>query len=326
MRRIKSIRYAGGECLPDASLRRFNRMTMPTRFVSVIIPTYSRPHQLVACLQALARQDYPRSCFEVIVVDDGGREPLDELVAPFRDRVTLHLLWQHNAGPAEARNLGARHAQGNYLAFTDDDCHPATNWLATMVARCACLPRHLIGGRTVNGLPKNPYSAVSQAILDVVYDHFHGQDCDLRFFASNNFLVPTEGFWDIAGFNPRFRTSEDRDFCDRWIRRGYGTHYEPAAVIYHAHHLTFMSFWRQHMSYGRGAWNYHRARARRGAGSFRPDLGFYAKLLRSSLEQPNKVYTARQVFILTVAQLANAAGFAQQAVTTMWRSRSADPW
>lgn len=54
-------------------------MTGP-RF-SVIITTFSRPASLARTLAALARADYPHSEFEVIVVDDGGSEPLDEIVA-----------------------------------------------------------------------------------------------------------------------------------------------------------------------------------------------------------------------------------------------------
>ena len=54
-------------------------MTGP-RF-SVIITTFNRPASLARTLAALARADYPHSEFEVIVVDDGGSEPLDEIVA-----------------------------------------------------------------------------------------------------------------------------------------------------------------------------------------------------------------------------------------------------
>ena len=45
-------------------------MTEDLPFFSVIIPTYERPVPLASCLKALARMDYPRERFEVIVVDD----------------------------------------------------------------------------------------------------------------------------------------------------------------------------------------------------------------------------------------------------------------
>jgi glycosyltransferase involved in cell wall biosynthesis len=41
----------------------------------IVVPTYDRPKQLAACLQALGRLDYARESFEVIVVDDGSKTP-----------------------------------------------------------------------------------------------------------------------------------------------------------------------------------------------------------------------------------------------------------
>lgn len=70
------------------------KMTDAQNF-SIVIPTYNRPEQLVVCLQACARLDYHRDRFEVIVVDDGGATPLDEIVARFHGVLTLKLLRQH---------------------------------------------------------------------------------------------------------------------------------------------------------------------------------------------------------------------------------------
>src|SRR5262245_60503957 len=104
---------------------------------SIVIPTYERPRQLAACLQTLARLDYERERFEVIVVDDGGKTPLVNVIAPFHDRLYLTLLTRPNAGPAVARNTGAAQAKGQFLAFTDDDCRPAPDWLKCLAVRLA---------------------------------------------------------------------------------------------------------------------------------------------------------------------------------------------
>ena len=96
---------------------------------SIIIPTYRRPDALRVCVQALCELDYPRSGLEVIIVDDGGMVPLQPLLEPFAERLRMKILWQPNAGPAAARNFGALQATGDLLAFTDDDCTPASSWL-----------------------------------------------------------------------------------------------------------------------------------------------------------------------------------------------------
>jgi glycosyltransferase involved in cell wall biosynthesis len=57
--------------------------------------------------------------FEVIVVDDGSIDDTTKRLEPFADRLTV--LHQANRGPGAARNLGVRHATGEYIAFLDSD-------------------------------------------------------------------------------------------------------------------------------------------------------------------------------------------------------------
>jgi len=52
-------------------------MEKPRPFISVIIPTFERAGPLSVCLAALADQNYPRDCFEVLVVDDSSATPLE---------------------------------------------------------------------------------------------------------------------------------------------------------------------------------------------------------------------------------------------------------
>src|SRR5205085_2187047 len=104
-------------------------------FFSIIIPTYARLERLAICLGALARLEYPRDRFEVIVVDDGSDRSPESVISNFRDRFNIILLKQSHAGPATARNAGARKAKGDLLAFTDDDCEPASDWLRALANR-----------------------------------------------------------------------------------------------------------------------------------------------------------------------------------------------
>jgi GT2 family glycosyltransferase len=286
-------------------------MSRESPFFSIIIPTYARPAQLAACLKGLARLDYPPERFEVIVVDDGSHIPPEDLVASFRERFCVKLLVEQHGGPAAARNCGAAHARGDYLAFTDDDCLPDRDWLRAFGARLTGTAERLIGGRTVNALAHNIYSATSQAIIDVVYEHFN-QDGRALFFASNNFAVPAKAFHALGGFDERFTTSEDRDLCDRWLHQGYKMEYAPEALVYHAHPLKLDTLWRQHFGYGRGAFRFHCARRRRGAERFKPDSSFYLKLLRhpSSTEKSSKAFALTSLMLWT--QLASATGFAYE--------------
>ncbi len=287
-------------------------MMQATPYFSVIVPTYNRPWQLTICLDALARLDYPRDRFEVLIVDDGSRTPLDTVVASFRDKIDVILLTQSHAGPAEARNKGSTKARGEFLAFTDDDCRPASNWLQKLAARFAQAPDCAIGGRTFNALPENPYSSASQLLIDYLYTYYNADPDRARFLTSNNLALPAERFSAIGGFDAVWlrAAAEDRELCDRWLYYGYRLIYSPEVVVYHAHALTFRTFWRQHFNYGRGALYFHRVRARRGQTRLRMEpIRFYLDLLRHPSLQVRGRPAPLLTTLLGIAQIANAAGF-----------------
>src|SRR5262245_42788481 len=84
---------------------------------SVVIPTYNRLEFLISAIESVERQTY--KSFEIIVVDDGSTDDTLAHLSALGDRVTL--LRQMRKGPGAARNMGARHASGAYVAFLDSD-------------------------------------------------------------------------------------------------------------------------------------------------------------------------------------------------------------
>jgi glycosyltransferase involved in cell wall biosynthesis len=281
-------------------------------FFSIIVPTYNRPEELGACLEALCRLDYPRNLFEVIVVDDGSKTSLQPVVDCFLDQLDVTLLTQTNAGPAAARNAGAKRARGEFLAFMDDDCTPSPDWLQKLANRFAKIPDRAIGGRTLNALPENSYSTASQNLINAGYAYYNPIPSQASFFASSNLTVPAAHFHSIGGFDITFKTSEDRDFCDRWQHHGFQMTYAPEILIYHSHPLNFRAFWRRHFNYGRGAYRYHQARARRGTGRLRPDLKFYIRLISDPFTQKQGKRAFWVTMLLLMSQIANAIGFLWQ--------------
>jgi glycosyltransferase involved in cell wall biosynthesis len=279
---------------------------------SVIIPTRDRPRELALCLESLARQNYPHDRFEVIVVDDASRLAVSADLDAFRNRINLTILNRpRSAGPGVARNCGAAHGSGEFLAFTDDDCTPAPDWLQKLSARFAATPDHLIGGRVVNALTENPYSTASHVILDVIYKYYDPR-YRAHFFPTSNFALPADRFRELGGFNEDWPLSaaEDREFCYRWLQRDFVMTHAPEATIYHRHPLTMRSFCRLHFKYGRGAYHYHTLRAGgRGQGGLKPDWLFYWACVRYPFQRMAKRRAAVVVVLLLFWQLFNAAGY-----------------
>jgi len=281
-------------------------------YFSIIIPTYARPRQLSICLQALTRLAYPPHCFEAIVVDDGSENPLKDVVEPFRHQLNVILLSQPNAGPATARNTGAAKARGKFLAFTDDDCTPAPDWLKTMAKRFAATPDCAIGGRTLNRLPDNPFSTASQILIDYLYNYYNYDHNQAHFFASNNLAMPKDRFHEIGGFDTTFpcAAGEDRELCDRWLNHGCRMIYAPEVLVWHSHSLTCCKFWKQHFSYGRGAYFFQQAHVRHGYNRIRLEpLSFYLNLMRAPFGQTRSPRALLLAALLVLSQGANAAGY-----------------
>ena len=288
--------------------------------ISVIVATRNRSRQLADCLRALSAQTYPRDRFDVIVVNDGGDAPLAPTVATFRAHLRLQLVEQTKGGPARARNTGAKYAAGALLAFVDDDCEPSPGWLAALQAHFQQYPDRAIGGRTVNALPGNAYSSASQLVVDYVYEHHAaararnggGAPAAPPFFASNNLAVPAALFAEVGGFDESFplAAGEDREFCDRWQAHGYRLLLAPDALVQHAHALSFQTFWRQQMNYGRGAFRLRRARSSRGAEAigFEP-LSFYRRLVTYPVRAPRQRSALLLMALMLVSQMATALGF-----------------
>ena len=89
-------------------------------FVSVIVPTHNRPDLLQRCLPSLTTLYYPN--YEIIIVDNAPRDNATaEFIQQNYSSTQVRYLREDRAGPSWARNCGIAAAQGEILAFTDDD-------------------------------------------------------------------------------------------------------------------------------------------------------------------------------------------------------------
>ncbi|MEH2384587.1 MAG: glycosyltransferase family 2 protein [Nostoc sp.] len=204
-------------------------------------------------------------------------------------------------------------AKGKYLGFTDDDCTLDPNWLSALENTFSKIPNALLGGKTINALPDNPYSTASQLLIDYIYDYYNLNSSQAEFFASNNFAVSRELFNQVGQFDLNFplAAAEDREFCDRWLFSGYSLYYVPQAIIYHSHNLNLPRFWQQHFNYGCGAFHFHQIRSQRNETSMKVEpLRFYLQLLAYPLMTKYQILSKVLISgLLFISQLANVLGF-----------------
>ena len=278
---------------------------------AVIIPSYNRPDQLERCLNAVVAQDIED--FEIVVVDDGSPTPLETVCKRFGGKVRC--LRQDNAGPATARNVGARSTSASFIAFTDDDCQPRPDWLSKLKSAHASQPDRLVGGAVFNALPEDPFASASQALCDYLYDYFDAAHGRMPFFTSNNIAMSRDRFEMIGGFDQTFEraAAEDRDFGLRWRETGGSLVYVENAVVDHFHAMSMRKFWRQHSNYGWGAFRLHQLLdARNAEQPKREPLAFYTGLLAWPVKTRGLAHLHLSV-LLAISQVAMIAGYASAA-------------
>ena len=210
-------------------------MTLPAT-VSVIIPTYNRKGLLREALNSLARQTYPSDHFEIIVVDDGSTDGTAQIAAeafPF----ALRYLWQSNQGDAEARNVGARQSQADFLVFLDDDILVEPGYLTHLLHAHETRNNTIVAGTCNLWLAEtSPFPPISHTSMD--------QDCPdtitelpFREIFSNNMSLRREAYFEIGmmqGLNfPGSSMWCDLDFCYRAYQQGFSFGRSTQAVCWH---------------------------------------------------------------------------------------------
>jgi len=285
---------------------------MQAASISIVIPTRDRPDALDACLAALAEQSLSPERFEVVVVDDGGAAELGEVVDRHRDSLRLSLTRRAHAGPAAARNAGAQAARGEVLAFTDDDCLPAPDWLTAIATAVERSPESIVGGRTENALVSNRSSEASQAVIAYMYADGLHRTGELPFVTSNNLALAHELFDTLGGFDASFpeAAAEDRDLSARCTASGGSLVYEPAALVRHAHPLDPRSLLRQYVAYGRGARLLSRSRRGGHSAVGTRSPAFYAGMLIEPYRRHSPGQAVVVASLIALTQIGTAIGYA----------------
>ncbi len=211
-------RNAGAAQAPD----------VPPR-ASVIIPHLNTPELLVKCLQAVAAQRLSHGWFEIIVVDNGSRVPLDIVAAAWPG---VKFLVERTPGPGPARNLGVAHARGAVLAFVDADIRVGPDWLRHGVRAVERNPDFPYGGdvRIDFADPAHPTGIEAfEAVFSFRQKMYIKR---MGFSGSGNLMVHRDLFEKVGPFGP-INTAEDKSWGLKAKSMGAPARYLRRMVVFH---------------------------------------------------------------------------------------------
>ncbi|MBN2372462.1 glycosyltransferase [bacterium] len=206
---------------------------------SVIVPVYNGEKTLERCLSALKRQTIPRDDYEIILVDDGSTDGTANIARSNVDKY----LYQKNQGPAAARNLGVRMANGKIVLFTDSDCEPVENWIEEMVAPFRW-NTEIVG---VKGAYLTKQKEIMARFVQIEYEtryEFMKRFEYIDFIDTYAAAYKKDIFLEFGGFDSDFpiAMTEDTELSYRISAAGHKMVFNPKAFVYHSHPTSFFYY------------------------------------------------------------------------------------
>ena len=214
-------------------------------FISIVVCSYNGSATIRECLSEIFKLDYPS--YEVIVVNDGSKDRLEEYASQF----PVKLISTPNRGLSNARNTGMHNANGEIVAYIDDDAFPDPHWLQYLAYAYQHSDHACFGGPNIapsddgfiaTCVANAPGGPVHVLLSDEIAEHVPG--CNMSF--------RRDALMKIGGFDPIYRSAgDDVDVCWRIQESGRTVGFHPSALVWHRRRNSFKAYWRQQKGYGK---------------------------------------------------------------------------
>lgn len=201
-------------------------------FVTIIVPSYNDNLRLKKCLFALDKQCYPRSLFEVIVVNNS----LEDLNISLPGK-NFFIVNEPKPGSYAARNKALGLAKGDVIAFTDSDCIPSNSWIEEGVKAFVNENLHLVAGRVAVYPRKLRMSPVECYESIFAFD----QESNARQGVSvtANLFCRVGVFSSIGTFDDSLYSGGDVEWTKRATSNGYSISYCDRSIVKHPARYTW---------------------------------------------------------------------------------------
>lgn len=136
---IGAIRYMAKTKKMHPEFAAFNKIPRETPFVSILVPAHNEAVVIEETIRALSNQDYPKNCYEIIVVNDGSTDDTGQIVENIANEIENLIchevpIGEGGKGKSRTLNIGMKIARGTLVAVFDADNTPEPDCLRLLVA------------------------------------------------------------------------------------------------------------------------------------------------------------------------------------------------
>jgi succinoglycan biosynthesis protein ExoM len=205
--------------------------------ISVCICTYNRPHFLKRLLLELTRQETGGGLFtySAVVADNDAGESAKATVEEIRTTTLMSVKYcvEPQRGIAPTRNRVIADADGDYVAFIDDDEFPVPNWLLTLLRTCDDYEVDGVFGPVKRHFDVAPPAWMKKSRFYERRVNPTGMPVEWPEARTGNVLLKRKILVeDPSPFRPEFKVGEDQDFFRRKMEKGYKFVWSADAVAY----------------------------------------------------------------------------------------------
>jgi len=216
---------------------------------SIIIPVRKINDYVKESIIRIKKLDYQD--FEVFIITD-EKEDYDF------EESRIIILESGNVGPGEKRNLGAKYATGDILAFLDDDSYPEYSWLTNASKVFEDSEVFALGGPAVTPEDADYLERMSGYLFEsavvsgkTTYRYKPEEKRMIDDYPSVNLFVRKSAFEQVGGFPVEFWPGEDTKLClDLVAKFGRNFPYDPDVQVYHHRRNVFEPHLKQISRYG----------------------------------------------------------------------------
>lgn len=216
--------------------------------VSIIIPVKEINNYIRQAMKYYEKLEYDN--FEILIFPDVSSE---------EEFPNTRIIASGEVGPADKRDMALQYAEGEILAFIDDDAYPRKDWLINAISYFEDPAVGAVGGPAVTAPDDDIWQQASGKVYEsflcsggYTYRYLPKAEREVDDLPSVNLIVRRDVFESVGGYDSNYYPGEDTKLCLDIVKKaGKKIVYSPEVLVYHHRRRVFKQHLKQVTNYAK---------------------------------------------------------------------------